>query len=75
MMGQIQPALNIADLMAIPDDGNKYELIEGQIYASAAPSLTHQITLGNLMVGLGTYVTNNPIGIVVPGPGVIFDDF
>ena len=74
-MGQIQPALNIADLMAIPDDGNKYELIEGQIYASAAPSLTHQITLGNLMVGLGTYVTNNPIGIVVPGPGVIFDDF
>lgn len=75
MTGQIQPALTITDLVAIPDDGNKYELIEGEIYVSAAPSLTHQITLGNLLVALGSYLTNSPIGISVPGPGVIFDDF
>jgi Uma2 family endonuclease len=75
MMGLIQPALTIADLVAIPDDGNKYELIEGEIYMSAAPSLTHQITLGNLLGALGSYLTNKPVGIVIPGPGVIFDDF
>jgi len=74
MMGQIQPVLNIADLMAIPDDGNKYELIEGEIYVSAAPSLAHQITLQNFQMALGSYLTNHPIGIAVPGAGVIFDD-
>lgn len=75
MTTQIQPVLTIADLDCTPDDGNKYELIEGEIYMSRAPSLTHQITLQNFLMTLGSYVTNNPIGIVVPGPGVIFDDF
>jgi Uma2 family endonuclease len=75
MNTQIQPVLTIADLDCTPDDGNKYELIEGEIYMSRAPSLTHQITLQNFLMALGSYLTNNPIGIVVPGPGVIFDDF
>ena len=75
MTTQFQPVLTIADLDCTPDDGNKYELIEGEIYMSRAPSLTHQITLQNFLMSLGSYVTENPIGIVVPGPGVIFDDF
>lgn len=75
MNTQIQPVLTIADLDCTPDDGNKYELIEGEIYMSRAPSLAHQITLQNFLMALGSYLTNNPIGIVVPGPGVIFDDF
>ncbi|HSF23203.1 MAG TPA: Uma2 family endonuclease [Blastocatellia bacterium] len=75
MNRQIQPVLTIADLDCTPDDGNKYELIEGEIYMSRAPSLTHQITLQNFLMALGSFLTNNPIGIVVPGPGVIFDDF
>src|SRR2546422_10145316 len=75
MTTQIQPVLTIADLDCAPDDGNRYELIEGEIYMSRAPSLTHQITLQNFLMSLGSYVTGNPIGIVVPGPGVIFDDF
>ncbi len=75
MNTQIQPVLTIADLDCTPDDGNKYELIEGEIYMSRAPSLTHQITLQNFQMALGSFLTNNPIGIAVPGPGVIFDDF
>lgn len=75
MNTQIQPVLTIADLDCTPDDGNKYELIEGEIYMSRAPSLTHQITLQNFLMVLGSFLTSNPIGIVVPGPGVIFDDF
>jgi Uma2 family endonuclease len=75
MTTQIQPVLTIADLDCTPDDGNKYELIDGEIYMSRAPSLTHQITLQNFLMAMGSYLTDNPIGIVVPGPGVIFDDF
>jgi Uma2 family endonuclease len=75
MNTQIQPVLTIADLDCTPDDGNKYELIEGAIYMSRAPSLTHQITLQNFLMALGSYLSNNTIGVVVPGPGVVFDDF
>jgi Uma2 family endonuclease len=75
MNTQIQPVLTIADLDCTPDDGNKYELIEGEIYMSRAPGLTHQITLQNFLMAFGSFLIDNPIGIVVPGPGVIFDDF
>jgi len=67
--------LTIDDLDCTPDDGNKYELIEGEIYMSRAPSLTHQIVLRNFLMAMGLYITDNPIGVVVPGAGVIFDDF
>lgn len=75
MTTQIQPVLTIADLDCTPDDGNRYELIEGEIYMSRAPGLTHQITLTNFLTTIRTYLNDNPIGIVVPGPGVVFDDF
>src|SRR5258706_13065587 len=75
MTTQIQPVLTIDDLDCTPDDGNKYELIEGEIYMSRAPSLTHQIVLRNFLMAMGLYITDNPIGVVVPGAGVIFDDF
>lgn len=75
MTTQIQPVLTVADLDLMPDDGNKYELIEGEIYMSRAPSITHQIVFKKLLTGLDLFLTRNPIGLLVPGPGVIFDDF
>ena len=75
MTTQIQPVLNVADLDLMPDDGNRYELIEGEIYMSRAPSITHQCVIHNIQMGIGSYLTHSPIGLIVPGPGVIFDDF
>lgn len=34
--------LRRADLARTPDDGRRYELIDGQLYVSAAPGLVHQ---------------------------------
>ena len=42
MSAKIEPLLTIADLEAMPDDGKRYELIEGEIIVSRAPSLSHQ---------------------------------
>jgi Uma2 family endonuclease len=66
--------LTIADLEATPDDGNRYELIDGELYVSTAPSFLHQTALMNLAARLWIYLRANPVGTVSPGIGVIFDD-
>lgn len=66
--------LTIADLEATPDDGNRYELIDGELNVSIAPAFVHQSVLANLMAHLWNYLRANPIGAVSPGIGVIFDD-
>jgi Uma2 family endonuclease len=40
----------VADLEAMPDDGNRYELIDGMLIVSPAPSWPHQ------EMGLTAYV-------------------
>ena len=67
------PLLTIDDLTALPDDGNTYELIEGELIVSSAPTLKHQFVITNLLFCLMLYLQDNPIGRVTTTPGVIFD--
>ncbi|HXM50810.1 MAG TPA: hypothetical protein VN956_23405 [Pyrinomonadaceae bacterium] len=72
MSAKIEPLLTVADLDACPDDNNRYELIEGELFVSRAPGLPHQIVIQNFQVALVDYLKSNPIGRVVPGAGAIF---
>jgi Uma2 family endonuclease len=75
MASKIQHLMTIADLEAMPDDdGNRYELIEGELYVSSAPGLTHQIVSDNIVHLIRTYLDKNPIGIVVSTIGLILSD-
>jgi Uma2 family endonuclease len=67
------PLLTTDDLIALPDDGNTYELIEGELIVSSSPTLRHQFAIGNLFLYVSAYLADNPIGRVVMTPGVIFD--
>lgn len=40
----------VADLADLPDDGLRYELVDGTLLVSAAPSKLHQRAVGNLHV-------------------------
>jgi Uma2 family endonuclease len=76
MESRIEPLLTVADLDAFPDDdGNRYELIEGELFVSRAPGIPHQRVLHNLQMEFGSYLKANPIGILVPGAGAIFSDY
>ncbi|MCI0489855.1 MAG: Uma2 family endonuclease [Blastocatellia bacterium] len=75
MKSPVQPILTVADLDAMPDDGNRYELIDGELLVSRAPSFAHQLISQNFQMTIGLYLADNPIGKVVSGVGVIFDEY
>lgn len=67
--------LTIHHLEALPDDGNRYELIDGELLVSKAPGLIHQETLGRLFYRLVDYLMASPIGRLILNPGIVFDDY
>ncbi len=75
MVAKLEPLLTIADLDSMPEDGNRYELIEGELFVSRADTLVHQRSVGTAMFLFAQYLRENPIGEIIPGPGVIFSDF
>ena len=74
MNTQLKP-LTIADWDAIPyREGYRYELIEGELFVSCSPGLTHQLVSDNLNFLIRSYLQSNPIGKVVSTPGLILSD-
>jgi len=71
----IEPLISIYDLDALPDDGNIYELFEGELSVAKAPSLKHQEIIVNFATILKSHLWENPIGSVWVTPGVIFDEY
>jgi len=54
--------LTVSVLESAPDDGNRYEVIEGQLHVSEAPSFFHQLVLGNLTFALGLHLRDHLLG-------------
>ncbi len=56
------------EVLALPDDGKRYELIDGELLVSPSPRGIHQRTVTKLMLVVGPYVTANRIGAVSMAP-------
>jgi Uma2 family endonuclease len=68
--------LTIADWDAMPyGDGKRYEIIEGELFVSCSPGLTHQRVTANLITLFVIFLRDNPIGEYVPTPGLIFSEY
>lgn len=62
------------DLELLPEDGKRYEIIDGELYVSKQPHLHHQIVCGNVFALLQLWSSQRQIGIPIFTPGVIFAD-
>jgi Uma2 family endonuclease len=63
-----------ADLELLPDNGNRYEIIDGELLVTRAPHWDHQNAILNLSVALVTWSRSTGLGRVSVAPGVIFTD-
>lgn len=61
-----------SDLPFMPDDGKRYEIIEGELYVSRQPGYEHQYTCSRFSQFLGEWNDESGLGVVLPAPGVIF---
>lgn len=63
-----------ADLELLPDNGNRYEIIDGELFVTRAPHWRHQEVCGNLYAELKIWSRETGLGRVAIGPGIIFSD-
>lgn len=62
----------VADLASFPNDGNRYEIIDGELYVSTAPHARHQITQDRVLFALLAWSEQPGRGIAISGAGLIF---
>jgi Uma2 family endonuclease len=63
-----------ADLDVMPDDGKRYEIIDGELYVSKQPHWNHQAVCTALCAELRGWSKRSGLGYANLAPGVIFAD-
>jgi Uma2 family endonuclease len=64
----ISVRLTYRDLLALPDDLLRHELIDGEHIVSPAPNSRHQLTVGNLYFHLRAHLELHPVGVAFLSP-------
>ncbi|MFO0972180.1 MAG: Uma2 family endonuclease [Phycisphaerae bacterium] len=60
--------LTYDDFRALPDDGRRYEIIDGDLSMSPSPVTRHQVIVGNLFAILREHVRRHALGRVFIAP-------
>lgn len=66
--GPGQGSWTYQDYAAIPDDGRRYEVVNGVLYMSPSPGRWHQETVGEVFAHLRAYVKSHKLGQVYLAP-------
>ena len=51
----------VAEVLAFPDDGNRYEVVQGELLVTPSPRLDHQLVIARLLHYLHNYL--EPLGL------------
>ena len=66
--------LTYKDLWHTPDDGNRYEIINGEVFVTPPPMTVHQRVIRNLVDVLQRHVSENDLGEILWAPvGVVLE--
>lgn len=68
--------MTVDEFFALPDDGKRYELLDGVVEEMTAPNTKHQRVIGRLYVILVAILQDMALGEVLLAPyDVVLDDF
>ena len=58
----------VEDLGDLPEDGNRYEVIDGELFVTPAPTYRHQAAIVEMVVRLREYLSQHRVGAVLAAP-------
>ena len=71
-MGMAAPVYYTAEMVrALPDDGNRYEVVYGELLVTPAPRLWHQVLVQRVTFAIEAYLRREPVGLVLNSPADI----
>ena len=75
-MGMVASAYYTADMVrSLPEDGNRYEVVHGELLVTPAPRKIHQRIVRRLLTELSIYLEESPVGEPFASPADIsWDD-
>lgn len=74
MSSSLAQRLTYADLLRMPDDGTRYELIDGEAYVIPSPNAKHQTALLQLAIRLQEAIRDRSTLFIAPLDVVLADD-
>ena len=71
-MGMAAPVYYSAEMvLALPDDGKRYETVHGELLVSPAPRAWHQVVLGRVQRALWDFLDDHRVGHLFASPADI----
>ena len=64
MIDRVRKRWTVGQLYSLPEDGNKYEIIHGELFVTPAPTVAHETILARLSRLLEPYVAANGLGYI-----------
>lgn len=72
----IDVRLTYEDYCLLPDNGRRYEVIDGELFVTPSPQRRHQQVLANLLYYLTDFAKKHDLGHAYPAPfDVVFSQF
>lgn len=65
---EIKKKIAYEEYLAMPETNLRYEIVDGEMIMSPAPTSEHQWFIKNLIEILGPYVKRKKLGVVLPAP-------
>jgi Uma2 family endonuclease len=70
-MATVEKQWTLAEVHALPDDGNKYELVRGELFVTPPPTYTHESIGARLAAIVIPYVMREGLGLAFQGHAVM----